>query len=283
MHDQALEPEVEIFAEPPFRDAPLEVPVAGGDHAHVDSGGARGANAVEALVLKDPEQLALVLRTQLPHLVEEHRAPVGLLEVPPSVPGGPREAAADVAEQLALEQLRRDRGHVDRDEGGIGARTEAVGRPREQLLAGSWLASDEDRQRRARSLLEIAEGGQESGIASGDADLLALSTQSLLLGVVESLREGRGQTSTGLLFLNSSSRQLPAQRLLDTGRSSHRLPRRFQILLETLDRRFVAYEGLAHLRHLALEMANAVAGPKVRPTQRPGGGQHERQPGCGQG
>src|SRR2546425_16000 len=109
-------------------------------------GRARRPDPVEALVLEDSEQLALVLGPQLADLVEEDRSPVRLFEEPLSVADGAGEAAPDVTEHLALEQLSRDRGHVDRHEGALGARTEAVGGPREELLAGPWLAGHENRQ-----------------------------------------------------------------------------------------------------------------------------------------
>jgi hypothetical protein len=56
-----------------------------------------------------------------------------------------RERAALVSEQLALEQLARDRGGVHRDERLLGARARGVDRARHQLLPGSALARDEHR------------------------------------------------------------------------------------------------------------------------------------------
>ena len=130
----------------PFRDASLEVAVAGGDHAHVDGRGACRPDTVKALVLKHSKQLALVLGPQLADLVEENRAPARLLEEPLPVADGAREAPPDVTEHLALEQLGRDRGRVDGDEGSVGAGTHAVRRAGEELLAGPGLSGDENRQ-----------------------------------------------------------------------------------------------------------------------------------------
>src|SRR2546425_859364 len=144
--DQALQAEVEVLAEPALRDAALEVPVARGDHPHVHRGGTRGPDPVERLFLKDAEQLALVFGPQLADLVQEDRAPIGLLEVSFALPDGTREAALHVAEELALEQLGRDGGHVDREEWSAGARAQPVSRPREELLARPRLAADEDGQ-----------------------------------------------------------------------------------------------------------------------------------------
>ena len=49
-----------------------------------------------------------------------------------------------MAEELALEQVLRDRRAVQREEGLLGARAVLVDRARHQLLAGAALAGDED-------------------------------------------------------------------------------------------------------------------------------------------
>src|SRR6266852_5584732 len=183
--DEPFQSKIEVLAEPAVRDAPLEIPVARGDHAHVHGRRACRPDPVKALVLEDAKQLALVIGTQLADLVEENRPPVRLLEEPLPIADGPAEAAPEVTEHLALEQLCGDRGHVDSDEGAIGARTQAVGGPREKLLARPGLSGDEDRQGRARRLLEILENGQEGSIPGDDAHPLALMPQPLLLRVAE--------------------------------------------------------------------------------------------------
>src|SRR3989337_1438786 len=98
---EPLQPEVEVLAEPALPDAPLEVAVAGRDHAHVHRRRARGPDPIEAPLLERAPELA--------HLVEEERPAVGLLEVALAVADGAREAAAHVAEELALGELRGDR------------------------------------------------------------------------------------------------------------------------------------------------------------------------------
>src|SRR5439155_19459219 len=98
---------------------------------------------------------------------------------------GAGEATPDVAEQLALEQLGRDGGHVNRDERPTGAGARAVGRPREQLLARSGLARYQNRQRRARRLLQIPDARQNFRITRDDSDLRALQAQPLSPGVAE--------------------------------------------------------------------------------------------------
>src|SRR5262249_15385908 len=145
---QALEPEVEVLAKPSLGDAALEVAIAGGDDPDVHRDRARGADLVERLFLEHAQELALVIRPQLADLIEEHRPSVGLLEVAAALADRPGEAALDVTEELALEELGRDGRHVDRDERLIAPRAQGVRRPGEQLLARARLAADEDWQRR---------------------------------------------------------------------------------------------------------------------------------------
>jgi hypothetical protein len=130
LEHQTLEAEVEVLAEPSLGDAPLEVAVRRRDHTHVDPGRPRGADTIEALFLEHPEELGLVIGAQVADLVQEDRAAVGLLEPSLAVGHGAREAAADVPEQLALEEVGRDGGHVHGDEGMRGGGPGAGGRAR---------------------------------------------------------------------------------------------------------------------------------------------------------
>ncbi len=57
---------------------------------------------------------------------------------------GAGERAALVAEELALENVRRDRAAVDRQEALVAPRAREVQRVGDQLLAGAALADDED-------------------------------------------------------------------------------------------------------------------------------------------
>jgi hypothetical protein len=94
--------------------------------------------------------LALERQRQLAQFVEEQRAAVGDAEQPHARADGARERAAHVAEQFALEQLRRNRCAVDRHERLVGARAAVVQVMREQFLAGAALALDQHRRLGAR-------------------------------------------------------------------------------------------------------------------------------------
>src|SRR4029077_15767604 len=77
-------------------------------------------------------------------IVEEDGAAVGDLELAAPVGDRAGEGAADVAAQLALDQLPGERRAVELDEGGGAAAAERVDGAPDQLLAGAVLAVDQD-------------------------------------------------------------------------------------------------------------------------------------------
>ncbi len=80
VHD--VEAVVEILAEGARLEARVEVLVGGGDDAHVDALGPRGAERPDLALLQDAQELGLQRGRQLGDLVEEQRAAVGFDEEP---------------------------------------------------------------------------------------------------------------------------------------------------------------------------------------------------------
>ena len=111
-----VQPIVEILAERPVSDHPWEIRVRGSDHADVDLDGMRVSDAFELALLNHAQQLGLKGRAHRPDLVEEDRALVGLLEPTLAVGHGAGEGAANVSEELGLEQRLWYRAAVDREE-----------------------------------------------------------------------------------------------------------------------------------------------------------------------
>ena len=97
----------------------------------------------ELAVLQHVQQLGLERRLHLADLVEHQRAAVGLLELADARRRGAGEGAALVPEELALEQVRRQRRAVDLDERPVAPRRSLVNGARDQLLADAALAADE--------------------------------------------------------------------------------------------------------------------------------------------
>ena len=143
MNRADVEPEVEIVAERSRGHHLGEVAVGGGDDADVDARRLGRPDAPDLVLLEDAEQLDLGGQRQVADLVEEDRAAVGRLEEPLVVAIGAGEGTADVAEELGLDQRRRERGAVADDERTAAARRQPVDGARDELLAGAALAGDE--------------------------------------------------------------------------------------------------------------------------------------------
>src|SRR4030095_15938859 len=86
------------------------------DDARVDGAPGRAPDGADLVLLEDAEQLRLQGGAHVADLVEEDRAAVGLREQPRRIGDRPGEAAAQVAEQLALEERVGERAAVDGDE-----------------------------------------------------------------------------------------------------------------------------------------------------------------------
>src|SRR4029079_18198907 len=102
----------------------------------------RRADRADLAIRERAQQLGLEVGRQLADLVEKQRAAVGGDEQPIRGARGAGERARDVTEQLALRQLGRDRGTVDRDERATAARA-AVDLLGDELLADAGLAEHE--------------------------------------------------------------------------------------------------------------------------------------------
>ncbi len=152
-----VEAVVQVLAEAPFPGDRGEVAVRRGDEPHVHLHRLLAADALEAPLLQDPQELHLHGGRQLADLVEEERPLVGELEPPELPPDRAGERAALVAEELGLEEPLRDRRARDRDEGLLAAGRAVVDRARDELLAGPGLAEHEDRRVGGGDLADLLE------------------------------------------------------------------------------------------------------------------------------
>src|SRR5690606_39615339 len=92
------------------------------------------------------EQLRMGGQGEVADIVEDERAAAGRLEEAVAVAVGAGERPLRVAEQLAFDELRRERPAVEGDEAAIAPAARLVDRARDQLLAGAALAGDADRR-----------------------------------------------------------------------------------------------------------------------------------------
>src|SRR5262249_50098759 len=112
---------------------------------HIDFYVRSTADSGELTILEDMKQLALEGGVEIADLIEEDGALIGGLELADLELMRPREYAAFVAEELALEQVAGHGGAIDLDERSVAASARVVKGPRDDLFAGTSFASDEHR------------------------------------------------------------------------------------------------------------------------------------------
>ena len=164
-----VEAVVKVRPEGPGQHALLEVLVGGGQQAEVDLLLLHSSQPLALVALQHPEELALQSQRQGVDLVEEQRAAVGRLNKA-GLAGiqGSGESALGIAEQLRLQQVLRQGGAVDLDDGGIGSAAVAVDVLGQHLLAGAGLAGDEDGGVRLGHLSGSLEDGLHGGTVCDD-------------------------------------------------------------------------------------------------------------------
>ena len=138
-----LEPIVEVFPELAAQHHLFEVAIGRGHDAHIDVDALVAAKLGELGVLQDVEQLGLQRRLHLADLVQEDRPEMGLFELADASRRRAGEGALLVAEQLALEQLRRQRRAIHLHERLAAARRALVNRAGDELLADAAFAANQ--------------------------------------------------------------------------------------------------------------------------------------------
>src|SRR5438309_2052539 len=113
-----------------------------GEDADVHLDLLRPAHAIEAALVERAEQLALELRRELAHLVEEERAAGGQLHEAELAFVRPGKGISLVTEQLTLQQPLGQRGATHVHEGAAAPR-QPMQHVRDQLLARPRLAADQ--------------------------------------------------------------------------------------------------------------------------------------------
>src|SRR5208283_2205650 len=178
-HVQAV---VEVTAEAAVGDHRSQVAVRGRYQAHVHADRLGAAQTLELLFLQHAEQLGLQLWGNVADLVEEQRPVVPQLETADLLADGAGEGALLVAEQLALQEPRRDGRAVELDKGALAARAQVVKGTGDEFLARARFATNEHRGARWGDGLDLLEDPAQ-GVASPDDILEIVLGASLLLQV----------------------------------------------------------------------------------------------------
>jgi serine/threonine protein kinase len=190
-HD--VEPVVEIGAEVTTVDRSTQVLVRGGDDTDVDARLIAPADALDHAILDHAQQPRLQIERQLSDLVEEHGATRGALDRTDANVRRTGERALLVAEQLALDQRRRNRTAVDDDERRAPARSRLVNRLGEQRLARSGLALNKDRGLGIRNPRERLEDATHRDRPPNRPAEVIIGGERLLGVVFPVLEPNRGQ------------------------------------------------------------------------------------------
>ena len=135
---------VEVGAQGAAGDGRGEVALGCGDDPDVDRLLAVAADGADGAGLEGAQEAGLEVEREGVELVEEEGAAVGPGEGAAAGLQGAGEGAADVAEELALDEVLREGAAVDGDEGAAPARAGVVDRPGGELLAGAGLALEQD-------------------------------------------------------------------------------------------------------------------------------------------
>src|SRR5262249_34530178 len=116
----------------------------------IDPDGTALPDPFKLAFLQDAQQLHLQLETHAADFIEEDRTAVGRLEASRLVIDRPGEGALDMPEQLALQPTFAQGAAVHAHIGAVRPWTQAVDRPRDQFLARTGLADDQDAGPRGR-------------------------------------------------------------------------------------------------------------------------------------
>ena len=137
---------VQVLAERPAVHQSAQVAISGGNDARIYAVHLIPADRTIIAVLQHPEEPSLRFQRHIPDLIQEHRAARRFMEASGPAARGTGEGTPLVPEQLALDQLARDRRHVERDERSAPSLAEIVQGMGDELLARSRFARNQNRE-----------------------------------------------------------------------------------------------------------------------------------------
>ena len=133
----------EVLAELSVGDSLLEIAIRRGNNPHIRANLAIGTHRREPSLLQDAQQLDLHRSADVADLVEEERAPFGILELADVSLVRAREGSFLVTEELTLDQILGNGSAIQSDERPILAGAVEVNGACDELLARAVLTADE--------------------------------------------------------------------------------------------------------------------------------------------
>src|SRR5271155_5482632 len=134
---------IKVVAKGPLFHHRGQIPMRGCDQPPVNLMGAVAPEPLEFLLLQNAQQFGLKFQRYIANLVKKQRAFVGQLEPSRFLRDGACECSSFVAEQLALEKSKRNRGAIQFHERLLAAIAQLMYRTRNKFLAGSRLSQDQ--------------------------------------------------------------------------------------------------------------------------------------------
>src|SRR5712692_1121617 len=125
------------------------------EHAHIHGNWFVAANAFDLTFLEHAQQLGLHGQWHVADFIEENRAVFRLLELAEMTVRGSGERALLVAEELGLDQFRRNRSAVESDEWPRGAWAAVVQSACDQFLSGAGFSENADSSFTGRHALHL--------------------------------------------------------------------------------------------------------------------------------
>ncbi len=140
---ERVDAEHQVLAKLARLDHVVQPAMRGADKAHIDCERIVLAHPTNLAAFEHAEQLGLHRLGQLADLVQKHRPAVGHFEQPDAMLVGPRETSFAMAEQLAFDEVLRQRPAIDRHERLIGPQALLVEGSGDEFLAGPGFAEDQ--------------------------------------------------------------------------------------------------------------------------------------------
>ena len=134
---------IEVLPQRPAGKQLRGLAVQRGEDPDRDAAALGRAHRAHLAIIEHPQQLRLVRRCERLELIEDQHPAVRLQQQPVMIPVGPRERAAAVPEEDALEQIVRGGGAVVGHEGAVREPRAGVNRPGHQLLPGPGRPDDQ--------------------------------------------------------------------------------------------------------------------------------------------
>src|SRR6266516_4456945 len=159
MNRHDVEPVVQVLPEFSGRDFILESLVRRCDYAHIDRNRFSTSDPCDHVVLKHAQNFCLRRQTHIADFVEEERAFVCLLEFAGAISDRTRERSFHVTEQLALNELARNRSAIYLDERLTRTRRHTVKGARDQLFSGPVLTGYQNARGGGSNLFDLFHQG----------------------------------------------------------------------------------------------------------------------------